>query len=132
MYAVGRGVIRDYVQAMHWYIKAAEAGDTGAQTALGLMYAHGKGVVQNDQQAVRWYQKSAEFDDKGAQYNLASMYYFGKGVSQDYVLAYMWASLAASKGGEDEVKKRDAIATFMSPHQITKAKKLIRDWTLDH
>ncbi|MBQ26541.1 MAG: hypothetical protein CMH81_00135 [Nitrospiraceae bacterium] len=123
----GRGGPQDYAQAMYWYTKAAEAGDTGAQTALGVMYAHGKGVMQDDQRAVRWYRKAAEAGDRGAQYNLASMYYFGKGVPMDYVLAYVWATLAASGDGGNEVRKRDAIVAFMTPHQIAEAEKFIRE-----
>ena len=40
----------------------------------------------------------------------------------------MWANLAASRGGEDTVRKRDAIAIIMTPHQIAEAQKLAREW----
>jgi len=37
MYDKGEGVPQDYQQAVFWYRKAAEAGDTGAQSNLGVM-----------------------------------------------------------------------------------------------
>ena len=33
-----------------------------------------------------------------------------------------------SQGGEDAVKKRDAIARSMTPNQIAEAQKLAREW----
>jgi hypothetical protein len=91
------------------------------------MYEDGKGVTQDYVQAVTWYTKAAEAGIADAQYNLASKYYGGKGVPQDYVRAHMWANLAAFKNSE-YVKKRDAIATFMTPTQIAEAQKLAREW----
>ncbi len=128
MYDKGMGVPQDSQQAVRWYTKAAEAGDASAQFHLGQIFDLGRGVAQDYQQAVRWYTKAAEAGNAVAQYNLASMYYSGKGVPQDYVLAHMWANLAASQGGEDAVKKRDAIATLLTPNQIAAAQKLAREW----
>jgi hypothetical protein len=128
MYDQGKGVAQDYLQAARWFTKAAEAGDAAAQYNLALMYFQGQGVTQDYLQAARWYTKAAEAGDAKAQHNLASMYAQGTGVPQDYVLAYMWANLAASNGGKNEVRKRDAIATFMTPTQIAEAQKLARQW----
>lgn len=99
-----------------------------AQFNLGLMYDNGQGVPQDYQQAVQWYTKAAEQGYARAQYNLAAMYFSGKGIPQDYVLAHMWANLAAAQGGEARVKKRDAIATFMTFQQIVEAQRLARGW----
>ena len=128
MYDKGQGVPQDYQQAVRWYTKAAEAGNMKAQHNLALMYDNGQGVPQDYQQAVRWYAKAAEAGNTKAQYNLAAMYFEGKGIPQDSVLAHVWANLAASQGQEDMVKKRDAIATFMTPPKIAEAQKLAREW----
>ncbi|WHZ16869.1 MAG: hypothetical protein OJF52_003719 [Nitrospira sp.] len=127
MYNIGQGVPQDSQQAVQWYTKAALAGLTDAQYTLGVVYENGDGVPQDYQQAVRWFTKAAEAGDAGAQYDLASMYYRGQGVPRDYVLAYMWVNLAASKKSE-YVKKRDEIATFMTPTQHAEAQKLAREW----
>ena len=128
MYANGEGVPQDYQEAVKWYRRAAEQGDARAQSNLGLMYDKGQGVPQAYQEAVKWYRRAAEQGRPSAQYNLASMYYSGQGVPQDYVLAHMWANLAASQGGEKAVKKRDKIATFMTPAQLAEAQRLAREW----
>ena len=48
-------VIRDDAEAAIWYRRAAEQGNTYAQTFLGHMYANGRGVPQDDAEAVRRY-----------------------------------------------------------------------------
>jgi len=105
-----------------------EQGNALAQNSLGGKYATGQGVSQDYQEAVMWYRRAAEQGNASAQYNLGVMYDNGQGVSQDYVLAHMWANLAASQGGEARVKKRDAIATFMTPAQLAEAQRLAREW----
>ena len=42
-------------QAVKWYRKSAEQGDTWAQNNLGSMYAKGKGVAKDYKQAYMWY-----------------------------------------------------------------------------
>jgi hypothetical protein len=57
-YAIGKGVLKDYKQAVYWYQKAADQGYAEAQSILGVMYAFGKGVLKDDKQAVYWYIKN--------------------------------------------------------------------------
>jgi TPR repeat protein len=59
-YAEGRGVRRDYAQALGWYRKAAEAGDARAMNSLGLLYRQGFGVPADPIEAARWLQRSAD------------------------------------------------------------------------
>jgi TPR repeat protein len=44
LYYYGRGVKRDYGEAMRWYRKAADQGDAFAQNNVGWLYANGLGV----------------------------------------------------------------------------------------
>jgi len=53
------------MNAANWFRKAAEQGDTGAQTMLGLLYDTGHGVKQDYAQAEIWYRKAAEQGDSG-------------------------------------------------------------------
>ena len=48
MYEHGRGVGKDYVEAVRWYRKAAAQGFAGAQNNLGVMYSRGRGVGKDD------------------------------------------------------------------------------------
>ena len=45
----------DYVEALRWYRKAAEAGNVGARIALGDMYFAGEGVTRDYAEAAQWY-----------------------------------------------------------------------------
>ena len=38
LYYRGKGVSRNYAEAVRWYRKAAEQGDANGQTSLGYMY----------------------------------------------------------------------------------------------
>lgn len=54
MYENGKGVARNYAEALKWYRRAAEQGDAWAQGKMGLMYARGRGVPQNLVTAYMW------------------------------------------------------------------------------
>ncbi len=133
MYRYGLGVPQDDAEAWGWWRKAAEQGNAGAQSNLGVMYRKGQGVPQDDAEAVGWWRKAAEQGHATAQYNLGSMYYSGRGVPQDDAQAHMWYNLAASSSppGEDRdmaVNNRDIVAAKMTPAQIVEAEKLAREW----
>lgn len=55
MYAQGRGVAKDYGQALKWFRMAAEQSDSYAQFHLGIMHENGQGVAQDYVQAHMWY-----------------------------------------------------------------------------
>ncbi|WP_434779861.1 hypothetical protein [Neisseria sp. Ec49-e6-T10] len=42
MYLKGKKAKKDYDQAIYWYTKAAEQGDTNAQVNIGFIYGHFK------------------------------------------------------------------------------------------
>ena len=50
----GKGVPKDYVEAVRWYRKSAEQGDAYGRYALALMYHEGKGIPQDDLKAAQW------------------------------------------------------------------------------
>jgi TPR repeat protein len=53
-------------EALRWYRKAAEQGDTSAQRNLGYMYETGRGVERDPAQARDWYRKAADQGDNYA------------------------------------------------------------------
>jgi len=77
---------------------AADQGDAGAQTNLGIMYASGNGVPQDDAEAVRLYRLAADQGNPLAQANLGYMYDTGRGVPQDAAEALRLYRLAADQG----------------------------------
>lgn len=54
MYALGRGVPQNDLEAVHWYRQAAEQGEADAQLYLGVMYAQGRGVPDDFVLAYKW------------------------------------------------------------------------------
>ena len=97
-YYYGKGVNRDYVEAVKWNRKAAEQGVAEAQYNLGVCYYNGRGVDQNYAEAVKWYRKAAEQGYAGAQNNLGVCYANGQGVGQDDAEAVKWYHRAAKQG----------------------------------
>jgi TPR repeat protein len=79
-------------------LKAAEAGEPGAQAELGLMFEHGNGMLQDNLQALYWYRKSAEQGHALGQAYLGSMYEYGHGVPEDFSQAVYWYRKSAEQG----------------------------------
>ncbi len=104
------------------------AGNVTAQFNLGFMYNNGRGVPRDYTKAVSWYRKAAEQGHARAQNNLGVMHQYGHGVPQDYVQAHMWLSLAAAQGVEKAAKNRNVVAKLMTPAEISKARKMAREW----
>ena len=98
MYASGRGVTKDEVEAVKWYRKAADQGYAKAQYNLGLMYDNGRGVAKDEVEAVKWFRKAADQGFAHAQNNLGYMYANGRGVAKDKVEAVKWFRKAADQG----------------------------------
>ena len=54
MYDNGKGVPKDYAEAVKWFRKSAEQGYAAAQFNLGLCYRYGEGVPKDIVQAHAW------------------------------------------------------------------------------
>jgi len=98
MYAHGIDVPQNYVEAIWWYMMAADQGHADAQLNLGNIYFQGKGVPQNYAEAMKWYRKAADQGDAKAQFNLGFMYYSGEGVPKNFIEAMGWYGKAADQG----------------------------------
>ena len=128
MYGRGRGVAKDYQEAIWWFKLSAEQGYGQAQYNLGLLYSRGEGLPIEHKEAVKWYRLSAEQRIPGAQSNLGLMYEKGLGVEQDYVEAHKWFNIAGVNGNEVGKKNTDIIEKKMTPGQIAIAIGLARKW----
>jgi TPR repeat protein len=122
----------DYVGAARLLIPLAERGNAAAQALLGFMYANGQGVPQGYEVATYWYRLAAEQGDTTAQYLLGLMYDKGFGVPLDEIAAHMWLNLAAAhappRTREYYLRLRDAVASKMTPGQITEAQSRAQQW----
>ncbi len=91
------GAVKDDVEAVKWWRKAAAQNLPLAQFNLGVCYAKGQGVAKDEVEAVKWYHKAAEQGYSGAQLNLGISYDFGKGVAEDPLEAVKWYRKAAEQ-----------------------------------
>lgn len=108
--------------------KAANQGDTDAQSILGYMYLAGEGVPRDYAQAASWYRKAADQGQAGAQNNLGLIYYNGEGVPRDYKLAYFWWLLSSAQGVEEAAKSRDTIENIPTPQQRAETQAAATNW----
>jgi localization factor PodJL len=125
-YEKGTGIARDLAQAKLWYGRAAEQGHARAMHNLGVIYAEnpGAGGKPDFVSAATWFRQGAEHGVRDSQYNIAVLYARGLGLSQDLVQSYAWFSAAAAQGDDDAGKKRDDVATKLSPPDLARAKGL--------
>jgi TPR repeat protein len=74
-YEKGRGVSRDFSEALRWYRLAADQGHPDAQYRVSAAYALGVGGVSRDlDESAKWLHKAAESGHKKSQRLLAQAY----------------------------------------------------------
>ncbi len=94
-YQEGRGVDKNYAEALKWHSRSANQGFPAAQHALGWIYEHGFGLPPDPVQASQWYRAAAEQGFPAAQNCLGHMYFRGQGVPHDQSQAVYWYRKAA-------------------------------------
>ena len=89
---------KKYEQAIYWWQKAADAGNSAAQKNLAICYFNGYGVEKDVEKAIYWWQKAADAGNSAAQKNLAFCYLKGDGVEKNVEKAVYWWQKAADAG----------------------------------
>ncbi len=118
-YAKGWGGPLDLKAAQRCYERAAEAGHSGAQLALGRMLFSGdlKGIPPDAARARHWYGQAAagrSAEASQAQLMLGQMAMTGSGGPRDWVLARQMLEKAAES---DDQRIREAARYYLnSPH----------------
>lgn len=98
MYATGKGVPLDYVEAEKWFRRAAAQDHPRALWAMGSLYDNGWGVARDRVEAFRWYRLAAEKGEPQAQTNLGAFYIEGVVVEPNAPEAVAWFKRAAVQG----------------------------------
>lgn len=88
------GVRKNYDKAEKWFLKAAEQGNSYAQTMLGI-YHSALGNVHN---SLSWFRKAIANGNPEAMWRLGSNYMTGHGVPKDPVMAFDLYEQAAKLG----------------------------------
>jgi TPR repeat protein len=98
LYALGRGVPKDYPRAARLFRAAAESGMPEAEYNIAVMYGDGMGVRRDVSQAIYWYRKAAAQGNANAAFNLGTAYANGTGVARNMATAAHWFRRAAGQG----------------------------------
>ena len=80
-------VDKDMDQALYWFKRAAEKGDTYSACVLGEIYSDGVETRLDYAEAAKWYRLGGEQGSGTAENNLANLYLVGQGVPKDYARA---------------------------------------------
>ena len=107
------GTTEESVEAISWFIRAAEQGDERArrhiealeknaesQFKIGLAYGNFNDFPKYKVEAARWFRKAAKQGFAPAQRHLGFAYEHGNGVQQSKAEAVRWYRMAASHGDE--------------------------------
>lgn len=89
-YAKGDELPLDQTQALVWYRKAAEAGDSNGQLKVCAALTFGLGTARIPEDAFRWCERSARQGNADAIFAVAEKYERGIGVPQDFETAAQW------------------------------------------
>jgi localization factor PodJL len=98
LYALGKGVSRDYDYAAKLLRRSAESGLAEAQYDFGVLCDKGLGVPRDSAEAARWYAKAAQQGHPPAALNLGYAYAEGLGVVRNLPEAARWFRRAAEAG----------------------------------
>lgn len=98
-------------EALRWYRRAAEQGDTFGMSMVGTFYYNGRGVSESNEEAVAWWRKAAAAGDTDVMFVLGRSYAKGEGVPASEEQAIYWWRKAAegkkpSSEAVEELKKR--------------------------
>ncbi|OUR77769.1 hypothetical protein A9Q83_09630 [Alphaproteobacteria bacterium 46_93_T64] len=96
------GYKSDYVEAVKWHRKGAEAGHPGSQNALGNAYYRGRGVKRDNSLSVDWHEKAAEQGLVSSQFFLATTFWYGEpDIEIDLEKSLLWFEKVISSNSVD-------------------------------
>jgi curved DNA-binding protein CbpA len=84
LYRNGQGCIKNKIEALRWFRKAAASGNPKALLFFGFSSAWGVHLPKNSFEAIKLYNEAAGKNLPDAYFQLGLMHYFGFGVKQDF------------------------------------------------
>ena len=125
-YCKGFVVARDYKQCFNLMYSAAggEAQIDEAQLVLAELYLKGLGTVQNYAKGIAAYEKAVIQGNLDANMYLADLLLEGKVVAASKSKAYMLYNVAAARGRDDAMEKRNKLAASIPLQNISEAQNL--------
>lgn len=97
MYRDGLGVEQNDVQALSFFIQAAEGEHMLAKYAVGLAFRHGRGSDVDANAAIEYLSEAALQGHALSPLKIGTMYFHGKVISKNLVASHFWWSLARDR-----------------------------------
>ena len=69
----GKGVMQDAIEAVKWYMRSSEHGNSDGQANLGYCYETGTGIQKSYEKAMEWYLRAAEQGNEYASERLMTL-----------------------------------------------------------
>jgi TPR repeat protein len=113
----------DLAQALHYYMIAAEGGNTNAMCNAAYCYATGVAGKVDAEKAFGLYQKAAGAGDLNGMTNLAGCFLNGFGAKQDAVEAIKWLAEALNAGAKNLQETLEQVFASLSSEDIKKFKQ---------
>ena len=132
-YSTGKGVAKDYVEAVKWFRKAAEKGNAVGQSHVGGAYYKGEGVDKDYAEAVKWFRMAGAQGDVVALFRLGMCYAAGRGVAVNNVEAYAFFNLVSEIGYDlpemraAAAELRDSMEKKMPRQNVADAQKRTKE-----
>ncbi|CEI95357.1 hypothetical protein RMCBS344292_09546 [Rhizopus microsporus] len=95
MYLVDFGANKSYTEAVLWYKKTIEEGNSAAMNNIGNLYCNGEYLSQNYEAAMQRYQYAAIRGNVDAMFNMGWIYHH---VIPNYEKTMIWYKIAARRG----------------------------------
>lgn len=127
----GKGVPRDYGQAMTLCQGAAKQNYGPAQYCVGYLYQRGLGTPADPKEAAKWYGQASKDGNRAAMMALAEMYSKGEGISINRPEAYYYLFLAHGRGAPDAQTRAQTLWKEMSKDDIKHLERKLRDLRYD-
>lgn len=127
----GKGVPKDYGQAMTLCRNAAKQDYEPAQFCVGYLYQHGFGTGADPKEAAKWYRLASQSRYRPALLALAELYSKGEGVGVDRPEAYCLLFLASQRDAPDAKTRAQLLWKDMSKDEIKRLQKKLQDLRFD-
>lgn len=99
LYETGKGVPQDYLEALAWYTRSADLGNTKAMLKLAVIKREGlPGIAPDLEGSTSWLQRAAETGNIAAMNELGRAYQGGVGIIPNQQEAARWFEQAAAGG----------------------------------
>ncbi|MBX9692206.1 MAG: hypothetical protein K2Z81_07480, partial [Cyanobacteria bacterium] len=101
LYYLGKGVDRDFDEALKWYKKGSQSGQTSANASIAMFYRLGLTGPRNPQEALKWYHLGFDKGDFRCAKMIARLYESGELGEPENAEAARWYRKAAERGDAD-------------------------------